>query len=236
MMKLPRPRGFAALLTTLVVLLFATPFFASLPIGPVLVDLALGAVLLCGAWVMGAKRRRRLYVYLAAAVTVMALRFAGQATGETAYPVAGLSAAVLFCGTASLLVLLSVARRTRVDADAIFGAICVYLFVGVTFALAYAALESLVPGSFASGGQPVSSGAATSTSVTEFVYFSIVTLSTLGYGDFVPVSQQARMLAAFEAVLGQVYLTVLVARLVGLHIAHERSADPTSPTSAQTRS
>ena len=52
-----------------------------------------------------------------------------------------------------------------------------------------------------------------------------MTLTTLGYGDIVPVSETARMLAAGEAVSGQVYLTVLVARLVGLHISmgHRRA-------------
>ena len=51
------------------------------------------------------------------------------------------------------------------------------------------------------------------------LYYSFVTLTTLGYGDISPASSMARMLAAIEAVVGQVYLTVLVARLVGLHIA-----------------
>jgi hypothetical protein len=52
------------------------------------------------------------------------------------------------------------------------------------------------------------------------LYFSLATLTTLGYGDIVPTSAVSRMLASVEAVVGQLYLTVLVARLVGLHIAH----------------
>ena len=54
----------------------------------------------------------------------------------------------------------------------------------------------------------------------EMVYYSFVTLTTLGYGDIVPVSPSARALATLEALTGQLYLTVLVARLVGLHITH----------------
>ena len=52
------------------------------------------------------------------------------------------------------------------------------------------------------------------------LYYSIVTLTTLGYGDITPRTPPARMFAAMEAVTGQIYLTVLVARLVGMHIAH----------------
>ena len=60
----------------------------------------------------------------------------------------------------------------------------------------------------------------------EMRYFSFMTLTTVGYGDIVPHSSATRTLAALEAVVGQIYLTVLIARLVGLHIVH---ADKTSP-------
>jgi len=53
----------------------------------------------------------------------------------------------------------------------------------------------------------------------EFIYFSVVTMTTLGFGDMIPTTPHARMLAAAEALVGQIYLTVFVARLVGLHLA-----------------
>ncbi len=56
---------------------------------------------------------------------------------------------------------------------------------------------------------------------TAVIYYSFVTLTTLGYGDIVPISPAARVLATGEAVIGQIYLTVLVARFVGMHIAQE---------------
>ena len=56
------------------------------------------------------------------------------------------------------------------------------------------------------------------------VYFSFVTLTTLGYGDIAPLSQTARTLAWAEALLGQLYLTILVARLVGMHISYSGRA------------
>jgi voltage-gated potassium channel Kch len=59
----------------------------------------------------------------------------------------------------------------------------------------------------------------------QFRYFSFMTLTTVGYGDVLPRSDAARTLAALEAVMGQIYLTVLVARLVGLHIVHSHGSD-----------
>ena len=59
-----------------------------------------------------------------------------------------------------------------------------------------------------------------STHGAQMVYYSFVTLTTLGYGDIVPIAPSARALATLEAITGQLYLTVLVARLVGLHITH----------------
>ena len=82
-------------------------------------------------------------------------------------------------------------------------------------------MDSLVPGSLRHGQDQAFTAA-------EMVYYSFVTLTTLGYGDIVPVSPSARALATLEALTGQLYLTVLVARLVGLHITHasrRRSAE-----------
>ena len=82
-------------------------------------------------------------------------------------------------------------------------------------------VDFLVPGSFRYGQDRTLTG-------PEMIYYSFITLTTLGYGDIVPVSPSARSLATLEALTGQLYLTVLVARLVGLHITHasrRRSAE-----------
>ncbi|MCG8586104.1 MAG: ion channel [Pirellulales bacterium] len=110
----------------------------------------------------------------------------------------------------------------RVTEDTIYAALCVYLLAAVMWALGYSLLsmyednafyysmsEQLPPDAMRFGAVPAG---------LEF-YFSIVTMTTLGYGDIVPVSSAARAMATFQAVVGQLYLAVLVARLVGLHVA-----------------
>jgi hypothetical protein len=127
---------------------------------------------------------------------------------------------LLLLGFFSISILAHVLRTGRVTADKIYGAICVYLLIGYSWTFAYALLEEILPGSFAPAG-------AISTDYIERVmqlrYFSFTTLTTLGYGDIVPLSPPARTLATLEAVMGQMYLTVLVARLVGLHIIDANS-------------
>jgi len=100
----------------------------------------------------------------------------------------------------------------RVDSERVCAALCAYLLVGVAFGGLFAALDALAPGSL--GGARSSRGAL---SIDEAVYFSFVTLATLGYGDLVPATGAARALSILEAVFGQLYLAVLVARLVSLY-------------------
>jgi len=125
---------------------------------------------------------------------------------------------VLFLGIITTALLYSIfSVREEVTADLIFGAISVYLLMGSMFALAHLLLEILHPGSF--NGINVSE-ASMSSAYPSFVYYSFVTLTTLGYGDITPVSRIAGTLAYSEAIMGQMYLSVLVARLVGMHLSY----------------
>jgi hypothetical protein len=107
-------------------------------------------------------------------------------------------------------------RGGAVDRERIMAALDAYLLAGLLFGVAYGMLERAWPGSF--GG--VAPGEL---DLARAIYFSFVTIATLGYGDLVPVSPPARGLAMVEGVGGQFYLAVLVARLVGLYV-RDRSA------------
>lgn len=105
-----------------------------------------------------------------------------------------------------------------VDLNRLFGAACVYLLLGVIFGNIYFFIEVAFPGAFTG----VSDGSF-SQRLVEMTYHSFVTLTTLGYGDINPVQPLARTVCYLEAVLGQIYLTILVAALVGMHIATRQS-------------
>jgi voltage-gated potassium channel len=143
--------------------------------------------------------------YIMGLVTAMAV--AGEVTLLFWPPGRGYFQVVFFC-IASGVVLHDVMTGDGVSSDKILGAVCGYLLIGMVFAFFYNALEEAQVLAF----QTDDPGFHT------FLYFSLVTLTTLGYGDIVPITAQAKALTSMEAVIGQFYLAVVVARLVSLHL------------------
>lgn len=105
-----------------------------------------------------------------------------------------------------------------VTSDKVQAATCAYLFLAIIWACLFSLLEVLNPGSFSYSGELPPGGSGQIFGL--FQYYSLVTLSTLGYGDMTPATSLARSVASVEAVVGQLFLAVLIARLVGLHVAH----------------
>lgn len=117
--------------------------------------------------------------------------------------------AFLFLTYIGWQIIIHVLSQPQVTRDVLAGAICGFLFLTVNWAVLYLVIETLVPGSFLENGKPVvDEGWAT--------YFSAVTMSSLGYGDILPMTRLARFVASFEAIFGQLYLVILVGRLVGM--------------------
>jgi voltage-gated potassium channel len=123
-------------------------------------------------------------------------------------------------------------RSRRVTLDTIFAAVVVYLFIAFTFAQLYHLLSFWQPESFPASAQ---NSASLNVFKMDMVYFSLVTIATLGYGDIVPKMPVPRFVAALEAVIGQFYIAILVAWLVGKFIsqsmlqAQTRQSAPNPP-------
>ncbi len=111
-----------------------------------------------------------------------------------------------------VLVLNYLSEEKEITTDVIAGAICGYLLIGLMWSNFFSILEILQPGSFS---VPADVGAESS----HFTYYSYVTLTTLGFGDITPTTDQARSLSVLEAIAGPIYLAILVARLVGMSIS-----------------
>ena len=107
-------------------------------------------------------------------------------------------------------------RQRTVSADCLATALSAYLLLGLSFGFVFGAMESAFPGSFR---VPEYIDSAQSAGHNGFIYLSFVTLTTLGYGDVTPTTPAAGSLAMLEAVLGQFYVAVVLARLVGLEVA-----------------
>ena len=140
--------------------------------------------------------------------------------------VAGHAFAILFLGYVGVTILGHVLQAGRVTSEKIHAAACVYLLVAYTWAYVFALIECVTPGSFdfLAAAYAASDGSAAasfpSQEFSQLVYFSFVTITTLGYGDVTPIAPLPRVLATIEALIGQFYIAILLARLVALQIAH----------------
>ncbi len=127
---------------------------------------------------------------------------------------------MLLCTIGLLVIVLwQVYREGPVTAHRIQGAVAGYLLLSVIFAIAYGLLESILPASFLLPSGYSHAGTRINPS---FYYFSVVTLTTTGYGDITAVNPFARTLVMIEALIGQLYPAILIARLVSLHVEWKR--------------
>lgn len=205
----------AQLLATLTLLLIVEPFLNDLVLGVRLLNVLL-VVTLISAIIACANRRRHVVIGVSLATGVLIAMISRDGRIVGAANVGLLLLAICFFGYVIALVLGSVFRDSRkVSVDTICGGLSVYLLLGLLWVFAFALLEKTVPGSF-SGIEP----GISSTNYERFFGFSFVTLTTLGYGNIVPLTPRANALAVSEAIVGQIYLTVLVARLVALNLIY----------------
>lgn len=121
----------------------------------------------------------------------------------------------IFLVVVTIIEIRAVAAQQVITLNTLLGAVCGYLLIGLTWSYFFMAISHAYPGSF----NPEPSNLTFRDNLDFFTYFSFSTLTTLGYGDVVPVSHLARTLAWMEAALGQVYLAVWISQLVAIHIA-----------------
>lgn len=170
------------------------------------------ATLLIALLTSGLGQDRRPGVPLTAVAVVAAISI-HLFEGDTAVGLVYVLDAVLIAGTIAA-VALGVVDQGKVNAQSIMGALCIYLLLGMAFTFTYDAVASLGDGAFFANG---SDGTA-----FERLYFSYVTLATLGYGDYTAGTTLGRSLAVFEVLLGQLFLVTAVALLVGTLVAARR--------------
>jgi hypothetical protein len=174
-------------------------------------DLSLTFVLISGAYAVSQKRHQLVIASLVA-FPMLAAWWSSYLLKIPSLDLGGNILGIGFFAYTMTIILAYLFREREVSADVIMGAVCVYLLLGLMWGLVFSVLETFGPGSFRFGeGQ--------TTNVSNFIYYSFVTQTTLGYGDITPVSAPARSLSLLDAVAGQLYLAVLIARLVGMHIA-----------------
>ena len=128
---------------------------------------------------------------------------------------------ILFLSYISVLIGRFLFETDRISIDMVLASICLYLLIGLLWAFIYQLIEVNHSGAFrftSLDSFPLDPRSMR----REFIYYSYVTISTLGYGDITPVTRIARSWAVLETLTGQIYIAVVIARLVGLYISSPR--------------
>jgi hypothetical protein len=208
------PRN-AALLVGLLMLIVVSPSVSGDRAGFLLEGL-FGVVLLTGVYSVGSLRRH--WAFLALTLATVALRWTELLSGIPGLSLVALVITVAWLAHATSIIIVHLFKRRDVTIDTILGAIVAYLMAGVAFAVVFEVVELANPGSFSGLAEDALGDPRQRNSM---LYFSLTSLTTIGYGDIVPVSSLARPLSVLEGVFGQFYVAVMIARLVGLYIARE---------------
>jgi len=203
---------FWLLLIALVALLIGYPYFENTRTGAFLGGVTALWALIGGVYaVRGNPRTFGVALVLALATAAASARaFLAGVRGD--YVVEATFSA--FYAFTTVAVFFEVIRTRRVTSDTLYGAVCVYLLVGMTFGSLYDLVETLHPGSFQIN--VLTEGPAEIRWRT-LIYFSFMTLTTIGLGDVTPVTTQTQSLASIEGVIGVLYVAVLIARVVGVY-------------------
>jgi hypothetical protein len=203
---------FSSLLIFIIALLIAGPLIEEFVHLRLFMDILWSAVFISAIYAVSHKKQHILIAIL------LALPMLGSIWSKYFVQFKALAVVGGLCGAAFILftiiqMLIFIYSHKEVTRDIIVGAAVVYLLMAIMWSFIFAVVETLHPGSFnIPQGQDIEAS-------RNFLYYSFVTLTTLGYGDITPVTSLARSLCILEAVIGQLYLVVQVAWLVGVHVS-----------------
>jgi voltage-gated potassium channel len=205
-------RRFLILLVLILSLLVLTPFLDDFVETRILMDAFLTAIFCAIIFAVKSKRSHVIiasFLALPLIISIWSFYFVELTSISLLTRIFG----ALFLGYAVINILSIVTQSEEVTKETIYAAIVAYMLMALMWAFLYMILELLVPGSFSFPEKGFRA------ETMRFKYFSFVTITTLGYGDIAPLTNKASALVLVEALVGQVYLVVLVAWLVGMHVS-----------------
>ena len=223
-------RRFQLLLTSTVAFYVGLPLLDQITALAFVRDILYQALLLSVVYAL-AGSRRLLWVMILLGASLLVMVYLAPQPSDTVLWLRFIAASAFF-GTACWSLGKFVLVDGPVTSERISAAVSLYVLIGVLWAVAYAFLYTLDESSFSISAAHTGDIQGLEVSMRGpgfplFLYYSFVTLTTLGYGDMTPASRPAMALSTAEALFGQIYLAVLIARLVGLYIAERgRKEDP----------
>ena len=205
-----RPRRFQLLLGSLVGLIMVSPLLEPDSWGDFALAISFTLVLIAAVFAVVDSRRTRISAIVLAGVWIV-VRYAGLFSDSDALVATSQVVLVPFLFLVGYHVLRAVVQAKAVSLDVVAGGVAVYLMFAVIWAVTFSVIEFQAPGSFSFAVGP-------DLAVwNQLLYFSLTTITTLGYGDIHPLTPLAQIWSTMEAATGVIYMAVLMARLVSLY-------------------
>ncbi len=211
------PYRFHSLLIILLLMIFLAPLLEDFRTIRMVFDIALSLILIIGCFAVS---RRKLTPWIAIILSIPMLLSIWIDFPKLNLPqmeIVGSISGILYFALIAGGILVFVFSSRNVTWEVISAALVVYLLLGTIWSFGYTLTNLFVPGSFIIPDHLVGQDGPS------YMYYSFITLTTVGYGDITPISGIARSLSMLEGIIGQTYMAVLVARLVGMHVAHSMS-------------
>ena len=218
-----RHNNFIWLLATLVALLFASALSAQLelPGAERLVNISLLLTVIIAVWALHEVRGGWVHPRNLVPTMVVLLMIVDSAIEGDALAAAQLFLMLIFFAVTIYMAWQQVMFTGQITRNTIFGAVCIYILIGLLFAFAYLIVEYYFPGSMRGLDKGSWQG-----NLDMMIYYSMITLTTVGYGDISPAGPLTRFLAYMESGIGIFYTTVLVASLIGMRLSEYKPRNP----------
>lgn len=184
----------------------------------IITDVLFNLIILAGIFSVLTRWRKQLF-FLAVALLATVVRLLAFTTQSDRLQFLSYCLAIVFFYLLGRMVLRHIFKEGPVNFYRIQGSIVIFMMVGMVYANLYAIVEFLIPGSFAS----TQVGSHFAPVFSQFLYFSFVTMTTLGFGDLIPIGAFAKSLAVFQGMFGLLYPVVMIARLISMEVAHSAS-------------
>ncbi len=205
--------GLRVLLFSLLLMIGLSPVFSPDLLGRSILLVVVTSILLSGAYASNAEPRR-LAIALLLAMPALVTAWSSLFQPTSTMAIAARIAMMAFSVYTIVLLLGRVLRTNEVTLDEIYGAISIYVLIGVVWGMGYQLLDTLAPGSFQR---------AIAKDEADLMYYSFITLMTVGYGDIHPATPWARSMTIVEALVGVIYLAVFISRMVSMQTQTPRT-------------
>jgi voltage-gated potassium channel len=217
---------YTVLLIFIAILLSVLAFVGGDALATLSTKLVLSVILLLGIYA-GRRMRRDLVLGGALGIPVVVARWLPQYSTNIRVFLAIDILTAVFLVYITVMILNHVLRARRVTLDTIAGAVCAYFLIGLAWAFVYRVMFVIDPHSFlfASASFTHIFEEHERPQLMNFTYYSYATLTTTGFGDITPASEASRAVSVFEAIAGQFFIAILIARLVSLELVHSNRHD-----------